>query len=61
MHAPDTAITGLEGVLARLDPNSPDAEPIKRAIDRLTEIAYEIGDVEGALAEANFSFGKIKA
>jgi hypothetical protein len=58
---PDTGITGLQGVLARLDPDSPDAEVISQAINRLEEIAYEIGDVEAMLAEADFTFGKIEA
>jgi hypothetical protein len=58
---PDEAITGLQGVLARLDPDGPDAAVIKRAIDRLTEIAYAIGDVEWMLNDTDFTFGKIEA
>jgi hypothetical protein len=57
---PDTGITGLQGVLARIGPDSPDAPVIQRAIDRLEEIAYEIGDVETMLSEADFTFGKIE-
>ena len=34
---------------------------IKRAIDRLEEIAYEITEVEDLLSEADFTFGKIEA
>jgi hypothetical protein len=58
---PDTAITGLQGVLARVGPDSPDAEVIKRAIDRLEEIAHQITKVEDMLSEADFTFGKIEA
>jgi hypothetical protein len=57
---PDTGITELQAVLARVDPDSPDAEPLKRAIDRLEEIAVEITEVEDLLVEADFTFGKIE-
>jgi hypothetical protein len=58
---PDTGITELQGVLARLDPDSPDAKVFKLAIDRLEEIAFKISDgVEDLLADADFSFGKIE-
>ena len=43
-------------MLERIDPDSPDAEAIKRAIDRLEEIAVEITRVEDLLTEANFKF-----
>ena len=57
---PDGGATGLQGVLARLVPDSPDAKAIQRAIDRLEELGDEIGKVEWALAEVDFSFGKIE-
>ena len=57
---PDTGISGLQAVLERIGPDNPDAEPIKRAIDRLEEIAYEITDVEDLLVAADFSFGGIE-
>jgi hypothetical protein len=44
-------------VLVRLDPNSPDAELIRRAIDWLEEISQSITGVEGdLLMSANFTF-----
>jgi hypothetical protein len=46
---PDTAITILQTVLERFDPDSPDAEVIKRAIERREEIAREITEVESLL------------
>jgi hypothetical protein len=58
---PDEAITGLQGVLARLDPDGSDAEAIKRAIERLEEIAHEISEVEWMLNDTDFTFGKIEA
>ena len=57
---PDTGITGLQGVLARIDPLSPDAEVIMRAIDRLEEIAVEITQVEDMLVDHGFEFGRIE-
>jgi len=57
---PDTGIRELGRVLERIDPDSPDANAIQRAIDRLEEIAVEITRVEDLLTEANFSFGKIE-
>jgi C4-type Zn-finger protein len=54
---PATAITGLEGVLARLDPNTQDAAVFRRAIDWLEEISQSITGVEeDLLASANFTF-----
>jgi hypothetical protein len=58
---PDTAITGLQGLLKRIGSDSPDAEVIKRAIDRLEEIAHEISEVEWMLNDTDFTFGKIEA
>ncbi len=57
---PDGSSSELSGVLARLDPDSPDAKVIKQAIDRLEELANEAASVEYMLAEANFSFGKLE-
>lgn len=57
---PDGATGPLYEVLARLVPDSPDAKAIQRAIDRLEELGDEIGKVEWALAEVDFSFGKIE-
>jgi hypothetical protein len=57
---PDTGITGLRALFRRIGADSPDAEVIKRAIDRLEEIAVEITEVEDLLVEANFTFGKIE-
>ena len=47
-------------MLERVGADSPDAAVIRRAIDRLEEIAVEITQVENLLTEANFSFGKIE-
>jgi hypothetical protein len=57
---PDGAVTDLQGVLARLVPDSPDARAIQRAIDRLEQLAGEIAKVEYALAGVDFSFGKLE-
>lgn len=57
---PDGSIGELAGVLARLDPNSADAKAIKQAMNRLTELAEEVAKVEYALADVDFSFGKIE-
>ncbi len=57
----EPATTGLEAVLERIGPLSPDAAMIKRAMDRLDEIAWAISDIEVMLAKADFSFGKIVA
>jgi hypothetical protein len=57
---PDTGIRELGRVLERLDPDSPDANVIQRAIDRLEEIAEEVAKVEYALADVDFTFGKLE-
>ena len=57
---PDGSVSELWGVLKRLDPDSPDASVIKRAIDRLLELADEVAKVEYALADADFTFGKLE-
>ena len=49
---PDAGITGLRALFKRIGADSPDAEVIKRAIDRLEEIAHEITQVENLLSEA---------
>jgi hypothetical protein len=56
---PDTGITELQAVLERLDPNSADASAIQRAINQLEEIAGEIAQIERALSETDFTFGKL--
>jgi hypothetical protein len=53
---PDAGVMEFQRVLAQLAPGSHDAQAIKRAIDRLEEIAYAIAGVKGLLAGANFSF-----
>ena len=46
-------------MLEHIGANGPDAEMIKRVMDRLDEIAWEISDIGVELAETDFSFGKI--
>ena len=57
---PDGSVGALNGVLSRLTPGSPDAIIIKRAIDRLDELAGEVAVVEHELAAASFSFGRLE-
>ena len=57
---PDGSVSELAGVLERLDPNSVDAKAIKQAMDRLEELAEEIAKVEYALADVDFTFGKLE-
>ena len=57
---PDGSVGALDGVLERLAPDSADAIIIKRAIDRLDELAGEVAVVEYELAAADFSFGKLE-
>lgn len=52
---PDAGVMEFQRVLAQLAPGSHDAQAIKRAIDRLEEIADAIAGVKGLLAGANFS------
>ena len=56
----EPAITGLEVVLKRIDPNGADAVVIKHAMDRLDAIAWEISDIGVRLAETDFTFGRIE-
>ena len=57
---PDGGVSELRGVLRRLDPAGADAAAIRRAIDRLEELAEEVAKVEYALADVDFSFGRIE-
>jgi hypothetical protein len=54
------AISELKTALEHIGPDSRDAAVIKRAIDRLTEIAREITEVEDLLGKTDFSFGNIR-
>jgi hypothetical protein len=56
---PDSMITELQAELERIRPDGPDAAVIKRAIDRLENIASEITEVEDLLCEHDFAFGKL--
>ena len=57
---PDGAVSELRRLLERVGADSPDAGPIKRAIDRLDELGAEIAKVEYSLADVPFTFGKLE-